>query len=203
MHIEFLVEELSAEVALKSIVPKILFENVTYHFHSHQGKRDLLGSLKSRLKAYKKWIPEDWKIVVLIDEDRQDCRELKQKLEEIAIEAGFISKTAAEFNQRFQLISRIAIEELEAWYFGDIGAIVKAYPRVSSNLSNRSRFRDPDAIKGGTWEALQRILQRAGYYKGGLAKIAAARDISVHMDPGRNSSKSFQVFRDGLSALAG
>jgi len=31
--------------------------------------------------------------------------------------------------------------------------------------------------------------------------IKAAREISVHMDPARNRSRSFQVFREGLLKL--
>ena len=38
----------------------------------------------------------------------------------------------------------------------------------------------------------------AKYHPGGLEKIRAAREISNHMDPDRNRSRSFQVFRDAL-----
>ncbi|MGH7753687.1 MAG: DUF4276 family protein, partial [Gemmatimonadales bacterium] len=63
-------------------------------------------------------------------------------------------------------------------------------------------FRDPDGIAGGTWEALERVLQRAGYFKAGLRKIEAARTISNNMDPDRNRSASFTAFRDALRELA-
>ena len=59
-------------------------------------------------------------------------------------------------------------------------------------------YRDPDAIRGGTWEALERELKRVGYFKGGLGKIEAAKAISAQMDPERNISNSFQVFMKGL-----
>ncbi len=75
------------------------------------------------------------------------------------------------------------------------------YPRVSKNLERQSRYRDPDAITGGTWEALQRVLQQAGYHQGGRAKIQAARDISTYMQPERNRSRSFQTFRQGIISL--
>ena len=52
------------------------------------------------------------------------------------------------------------IEELEAWFFGDIAAIHAVYPRVSIHLGSRANFRDPDAIPGGTWEALERVFKR-------------------------------------------
>ncbi|MEB3342658.1 MAG: DUF4276 family protein [Okeania sp.] len=86
------------------------------------------------------------------------------------------------------------IEELEAWFFGDIPALTKAYPKVSKSLSQNAKYRDPDDIKGGTWEALEKVLQGKGYHQGGLEKLRAARDISPHMNPTENTSKSFQVF---------
>ena len=44
MQIEFLLEERSAEVALKLIIPKILSNDVGRDFHSFQGQQDLLGT---------------------------------------------------------------------------------------------------------------------------------------------------------------
>jgi hypothetical protein len=201
MHVEFLVEEESVEVALHSLVPKILGTDVTFQIHTFQGKQDLLGKLESRLKGYKNWLPSDWRIVVLIDEDRQTCKKLKRQLEEAARRAGLTTKSSVTTGEKFQVLNRIAIEELEAWFFGDVPAMVKAYPGVPSTLNQKAKFRNPDAIKGGTWEALERVLQKAGYHQGGLNKIAAARDISPHLCPQRNRSKSFKVFRGGLLQL--
>ena len=53
----------------------------------------------------------------------------------------------------FQLVNRLAVEELEAWFFGDVDAMATAYPRVPRTLAQRAPYRDPDRIKGGTWEA--------------------------------------------------
>lgn len=55
------------------------------------------------------------------------------------------------------------------------------------------------AIKGGTWERLEQVLSR--YHAGGLQKLRAAEEIAQHMEPDRNRSKSFQVFRDALRDL--
>ena len=66
MHIEFLVEELSATEALGNLVPKILGTGVTFNIHPFQGKRDLLDKLYFRLKGYKAVIQTDWRIVVLL-----------------------------------------------------------------------------------------------------------------------------------------
>jgi len=202
MHIEFLLEEDSARAALQNLVPKIVGSGITGNFHVHQGKKDLLKSLPGRLKGYSRWLPEDWRIVILLDEDRQDCQTIKAALEKAARDAGLFTRSRRSPQGRFRVVNRVAIEELEAWFFGDVDAIAEAYPRVPRNLSSKARFRDPDAIRGGTWEALQRVLQKAGYYRTGMPKIEAAERIAKHMDPCRNKSKSFQVFRDALAALA-
>jgi hypothetical protein len=96
------------------------------------------------------------------------------------------------------VVNRIAVEELEAWFFGDATAIMQAYPGIPASLPQKAKYREPDAIAGGTWEALERVLQRAGYFKGGLAKIEAARSIARKMDPQQNRSISFRCFRDAL-----
>lgn len=198
MNLEFLVEEASLKEALQNLLPKILPSEITFNIHDFRGKQDLLKKLPQRLKGYKVWIPNDYKIVVMIDEDREDCRRLKQKLEDIAKQSGFITQTSRANNQDFQVLNRIVIEELEAWFFGDISAIRQAYPRVPENLGQQSSYRNPDTIKGGTWEALETILNRAGYFKGGLQKLVCAREISGYMNPHKNRSKSFQIFVQGL-----
>lgn len=197
MHLEILVEELSAEAALRNLLPKICGENIDYNIRPFQGKTDLLTNLPNRLRGYSRWLPDDWRIVILIDADGSDCRRLKAHLESIAADAGLVTKTAAG-GSAFQVLNRLAIEELEAWFFGDLDAVHAAYPRVNKNLAFKAAYREPDAIAGGTWEAMERVLKRAGYFKTGLGKVTAARNISMHMLPQRNRSRSFQVFLQGL-----
>jgi hypothetical protein len=202
MRIEFLVEEFSAEAALINILPKILGEDTAYAIRAFSGKADLLSQLPKRLKGYRKWLPEDGRIVVLVDQDRENCLALKTRLEEAARKAGFITKTDTHGHGRFEVINRLAIEELEAWFFGDPKALVQAYPRVPATIGRKAQYRNPDAIVGGTWEALERVLKKSGYYPSGMSKVETARNISKYMDPQRNHSKSFQVFRDALIELA-
>lgn len=173
MHFEFLVEEASLESALTQILPKFLPSTVTFKIHGFRGKTDLLAKLPNRLNGYQAWLPPDWKIVILIDEDREDCLKSKQQLEIMAISAGLITKSSCKKDKSFQVLNRIVVEELEAWFFGDVDAICQAYPKVSTNLANQEPYRDPDAIKGGTWEALERVLKKAGYHQGGLEKYKA------------------------------
>jgi hypothetical protein len=200
MHLEFLVEELSTEAALLNLIPKILEEKHTFAIHPFQGKADLLSNLSDRLQAYRLWIPRDWKIVVLIDEDREDCKALKGKVEMAAKGAGLATRTSAKGRGLFVVLNRLAIEELEAWFFGDVSALKSAYPRIPATLSEKAKYRDPDSIAGGTWEALERELRKAGYYPTGMPKIEVSRNVSLHMDAARNRSHSFQVFVNGLKA---
>ena len=91
-----------------------------------------------------------------------------------------------------------SVEELEAWYFGDWPAVQAVHPKLPDGIPKSRGYRDPDAIAGGTWEAFERVLQRHGYAKAGLAKIQTARAIGGHIDPGRSRSPSFLVFYAAL-----
>ena len=200
-HIEFLVEEESCAEALKVLIPRLVGATISFDLHVFQGKADLLNSLEARLKGYAKWLPNDYRIVVLVDCDGDNCRALKKQLEEAALAAGMQTKASAGGEGQYQVLTRIAIEELEAWFFGDVKAMKAAYPRVPATLAEKRGFRDPDAIAGGTWEKLERVLKAAGYYRAGMPKIEVARNVSRHMDPARNQSRSFQVFCRGLKEL--
>ncbi|EFO80275.1 hypothetical protein OSCT_1879 [Oscillochloris trichoides DG-6] len=201
MYIQFYTEELSAEAALRELLPRILGSEIDFDIHVFQGKTDLLDKLPMRLHALANWMPNDWRIVVVVDRDDDDCLLLKQHLNQIAADAGLTLRNTSVTSQPFQVINRIAVEELEAWFFGDIPALRAAYPRLSDSLGERRQYRDPDAITGGTWEALERELQRMGYHKGGLQKIVLARDVARYMIPERNRSRSFQTFYSALKEI--
>jgi len=198
LHLEFYVEEPSQESALTQLLPKILTSNVTFNIHGYRGKQKFLKNVPNRLKGYQPSLPSDWKIVLLIDEDREDCLKLKKQLEDMAISAGLIPKSSCQKDKSFQVLNRIVVEELEAWFFGDVEAICQADPKVSPHLAKQKGYRDPDAIRGGTAEALERVLKKAGYHLGGLEKYKAYSEISKYMNPELNRSKSFQVFYQGL-----
>ena len=201
-HLEFLVEEPSQEAFLQELLPSHLPAGVTFQVHAHRGKGDLLTKLTGRLRGYAKYLPADWRIFVLVDRDADDCRELKQRLEDISAQVGLLTRARAGGNP-WQVVNRIVIEELEAWYFGDPEAIRNAYPRVSLRTLNQARYRDPDAISGGTWEALEQVLQRNGYFRSGIRKVEAARTIAAQIAPQRNRSRSFQVFYAAIREAAG
>ena len=110
LHLEFLVEEASLEAALTQLLPKILPSNVTSNIHAYRRKPDFLAKVPNRLKGYQVWLPPDGKIVVLIDEDREDCLKLKKQLEDMAISAGLITKSSCQKDKSFQVLNRIVVE---------------------------------------------------------------------------------------------
>lgn len=198
-RVEVLVEEPSMEAALRALLPAILGD-IPFDVHPYQGKGDLLARLPSRLRGYAQWLPDAWRIVVVVDRDDDPCDDLKRRLEEFASRAGLGTRTAGE--GKYVVVNRLAIEELEAWFFGDWEAVRMAYPRVPATVPAKAGFRDPDAIAGGTWERLERLLQRAGYFKTGLRKIEVAREVAKYMDPTRNRSRSFRALREVLMEIA-
>jgi hypothetical protein len=198
-HIEILVEEPSAEAALRLIVPRIV-GGLSFEVYPYQCKQDLLDKLPARLRGYATWLPRDWRVVVVVERDDDCFIALKQKLERAALGAGLRTRSQ-KLDQETQVVMRLAIEELEAWFFGDWEAVHAAYPKVNPHLPTRHGYRDPDAIRGGTWEALERNLQQVGYFRAGLRKIEAARAIAQQMDPQRNRSGSFRAFVTALSEM--
>jgi hypothetical protein len=192
MHIEFLVEEYSTEVTLNFIVPKIIGEIHTFKIHNFQNKDRLLKRLPDRMQGYSKFLPDDWRIVIIVDQDRDNCQELKNKL---------CDASRVVTQQKGNVVlHRIAVEELESWFLGDVQAIRVEYEKIPPSLSQTAKFRNPDNITGGTWEQLDRILKKYGYHTG-LQKIDFAQKVSRHMDVENNLSRSFQVFRDGLRKI--
>lgn len=119
VHVEFLVEEPSMEEALRLLASKIL-AGLSFQVYPYQCKEDLLSRLPQRLRGYARWLPQGWRIVVVVDRDDDDCHQLKACLERSADEAGLITRTKAESGV-YTVVNRLVIEELEAWYFSGTG----------------------------------------------------------------------------------
>ena len=200
-HVEILVEEPSMEAALRAFLPRAL-RGLSFEIYPYQCKQDLLLRLPERLRGYAAWLPPDWLILVVVDRDDDNCKELKASMQVMVTAAGLRMKPDLP-GEYPQVVHRIAIEELEAWYFGDWHAVQQAFPRVSRSIPAKAKFRDPDAIKGGTWEAFEKVLQGSGYFQGGLRKIEAARRIGPHLDAARSTSQSFRCLCTSLERIAG
>lgn len=109
MDLVFLVEETSIKIALDILVPKLIGDQHSFEVYNFRSKQDLLKKLEQRLNVYSK-LRHQWefRIVVLVDEDRQNCIELKRKMIDTADKCGVGDIT----------LNRIVVEELESWFFG-------------------------------------------------------------------------------------
>jgi hypothetical protein len=100
---------------------------------------------------------------------------------------------------------RIAIEEMEAWYFGDRQALLEAYPQAKVEVLARYQ---QDRVCG-TWELLadaifpggSAALKKAGWPLPGQVKYEWAEKIGPLLDLDRNLSPSFGKLREGLRRL--
>ena len=161
-----------------------------------------------RLKGYKPWIPDDWRIIVLIDRrSRQDC---------LSTEGNTVRGSSARMVRvlgrnpaqppagNFQVVNRLAIEELEAWFFGDVeGFAHMLIPRVTRNLERQARYRGSRCNRRTVHhEALMTCVEITTTLSG-YPRLSWHENVAQHMEPCRNSSRSFQVFVEGLKACVG
>jgi hypothetical protein len=215
MHFEVLVEDQSGAIVVEALLQKIFASTTpahTYRIHSYKGigrlpknlraqtdpqKRILLDRLPKILQGYGRGLQNSDAVLVVIDLDNRDCIQLKREL------VSILEQCHPKPNALF----RIAIEEIEAWFLGDLGALKKAYPHATNSVLNTYV---QDSICG-TWEKLADAV-----YKGGSVKLKAlgypligevkskwAAEISPFIDIDHNRSKSFRVFCKGVRRLAG
>jgi hypothetical protein len=137
-------------------------------------------------------------VVVVVDTDTRDWRAFLAELLAVANECE---------PRPNNIMFRLAIEEMEAWYFGDRAAIQAAYPQARQDILNRYH---QDSVCG-TWEMLadavypggSRAIKKRGFPASGDAKHEWAQKITPHMDVEANSSPSFLKFVEGMRRLAG
>lgn len=212
MHIEVLVEDSSGERLLAQLLPQILGEQGaphTWRLKAYKGigripkglsakadpaKRILLDQLPRLLQGYGK-TPGIDAVVVVLDTDRRDCKSFLQELKSVADQCKPAPNT----------LFRLAIEEMEAWYFGDRAALLKAFPRAKRDVLDR--YVQDSAC--GTWELLAdavhaggvAAIKKAGWPLPGQLKHEWAEKIGPFMTLHQNSSPSFCKLRDGLTRL--
>ncbi len=183
MRIEFFIEEPSMEVFLKIILPKIFPEtfqlNENYFIRTHQGKSDLKKSLRTKIKAYYS-MGQPVGIIVLHDQDSNDCKLLKDNLKSICPDSTDVVKC----------LIRIVCRELESWYLGDLKAIEKSYNHFnSSKYLNKSKFRNPDNLN--SYHELRKLVPS-------FQKVEGAGKISPNLKLDENRSISFNHFVTGV-----
>ncbi|CAM2754238.1 DUF4276 family protein [Skermania piniformis] len=199
-HLELLVEDRSTATVMKIIIPRIA-PDLSFAVRSFDGKTDIEKKLTTTLRGLRSHVRRlDGAVVVVVDRDIEDCRKLRSRIARRAEDAEWSTSERPRHDAPTVMV-RIAVEELEAWFLGDVSAICSAYPRVNPKIHlARSKLRAPDDVVGAADE-LERILNKAGYHKGRLVKTTAAADIAAHMDVENNHSPSFRAFRDGVRRL--
>ena len=89
--------------------------------------------------------------IVVMDADNKNCIDLKNEL------IVLWKEIAPDFN----VVFRISIEEMEAWYLGDQDAIRAAYPGTREGILLSYT---QDAICG-TWEKLADAIEHGGAFE--------------------------------------
>ena len=199
MHAELFVEDASTKEALEILINRLSRSVGSFSFAitAFHGKGQMLAEIEQRLLPIvrSRWADA---VILIIDQDEDDCRDLKRTLVAAALNAGL--PAIGPHERPVNVTVRIAISELESWFLGDPAAIRRAYPRL-----RRSDLRitgDVDALPQA-WERLQRPLLRRGYYEQRMPKTIVARRIAEQMTitPGENRSHSFNVLLNTLHAL--
>lgn len=179
-HLVALLEEPSAALVLKAVLPSILPQDVRLQCISFEGKRDFENNIEMKIRN---WRLPDTKFLLMRDRDSEDCHEVKKRLVATCQNAG-----------RKDALVRIACGELESFYLGDLKAVAEAFGRKMPS-QNLAKFRDPDHL-GNAAEELGRILSSSEQ------KLKWARAISPHLAlDGSNRSHSFNVLISGVRKL--
>jgi hypothetical protein len=181
--VEILVEERSMEIFLRVILPELLPNpyvlDQNCFIRPHQGKSDLQKSIPRKVQAFKNF-PQSVRLIVIHDQDSNDCQKLKATL----------TRLVEEKNAELPKLIRIACRELENWYLGDLTAVEKVYPdSKASSLQHKAKFRNCDKLNGS--EEMLRLTKN-------FTKSFSAREMPQQMSFEDNKSTSFNHFITGL-----
>lgn len=201
MHVELLLEEESAAIAVDTLLKRMLndMSTSTWRIQYFRGKQDMFRKLPPTLRSLARANYADWTIVML-DSDRDDCVQLKRSVIELAEAAGLIHPDQPTSHSRVRV--RIATTELESWFLGDPEAICSAFARVSRRDLRLNA--DVDSLQDA-WERLERTLIQRRYYAERMRKKEVARLISEHLNlsADHNTSRSFRLFLRTLREVYG
>ncbi|MFJ3903215.1 DUF4276 family protein [Streptomyces sp. NPDC090025] len=199
--LEVLVEEESAAEAIRPLLRRILEGcQVKIGIRQFRGKPDLLKKLPERLQGYAaaRRRGEDVRVIVLLDRDNDECVALKARLDEIALKSGMRPRSGVDSGEAFHVLNRIAVRELESWYFGDWAAVRKGFPKVPPDPP-RSYRGDPDRASGKCSDAFENVLFSSGIRI--ASKPEWGRRIGPHLSLESNRSPSFLAFVSGVRAI--
>ncbi|MHB8417050.1 MAG: DUF4276 family protein [Myxococcales bacterium] len=178
-RVVFLLEERSMKLFLEGLLPRLV-PGLEFLCVPHEGKSDLEASIPRKLRA---WNEPGARFVVVRDNDGGDCAALKKRLVRLCVDAG-----------RDDALVRIACQELEAWYLGELEAVSEAFHEPAlARLGDKTKFRDPDRL-GGPASELRRLVPS-------FQKLSGARLMAAVVSEERNRSGSFHAFLRGVRRL--
>ena len=194
MHAAIFVEDVSTAETVTVLLSRLLAD---YPEHTDQvvpfgGKQRMLGQLRGRFYTLARARYAD-RVIVVIDQDTEDCEQLKRRIYEDAVSAGLVYRNQPTSESVLRI--RIAMTELESWFIGDPSAVRAAYPRLTERDLRLQRNQHPDTLPDA-WEWLERRLTQRRYFPRGMRKVEAANAIATHLNltPDANTSQSFRLF---------
>lgn len=200
MTIHVLVEGPSERALLGPWIKRLLPDaDVRVHPHAWKGKipsdldaapdpkqRGLLDQLPAKLRGFAS-AKATHHVLVLVDADDEDCKQLKANIVKIAQRCAPL----------LDVTVRIAVEETEAFYLGDLRAIKAAFPDADTSVLEKVKY-TPDQVCGA-WELFGKVI-----HDGGENKVAWATAMAEHLTikPAESRSPSFKALLGALKKLA-
>jgi len=205
IYLEVLCEGSSDVPVLREILTRGLGLSEDEHFriHPHQGKgklpenplklpkewrNALLDQLPIKLRNYGRQAAGDYEtaVLVVIDADDDDCKELKTSLLDMLAKLDSRPK---------RVLFRIAVEETESWFIADPAAVKRAYGNCNTGNLNKI---EPDSICGA-WERLAEALGLDPRLDADKNEWAA--QIAPHLDLASPKSPSLHALLKGVPPL--
>ena len=179
-NVLFLLEEESAEEMLRKFLPRC-FPTLRCTYRRFSGVNNLLNRLEKTIRNH---VDAQCPIVILCDQDDNDCTERKEHVLARCKKSG----------QHSRCIIRIACHELESWYLAQLD-IVASRLGVPELTGRQQRYNNPDNVAKPSKE-LERITKRQ------YQKIKGSRIMGQHLDPDVERSISFKHFVDALRRIS-
>lgn len=169
------------------MLPRLGF--VEFEIKHHRGKEDLITNLDKIVPTLSK-PPQQKRIIVIIDQDKQGCKELKTRI------VVKMQKCACDYKVR------IACYELESWFLGDMDAIAKCSPQFKpKSLQNKKKYRNIDSVEKPS-NVIEKIVPQWKNDYASKPKFAEKMAKIISLEPRNreqsNRSHSFHVFLETL-----
>lgn len=179
----FLLEELSAQALLETLLPRLLHPSIQPRFITFEGKQDLEKQMVKKLKGY---LNPTARFIIMRDQDSApDCRVVKDRLLANCHQAG-----------RAQVaLVRIACRALETFYLADLAAVEQVLGQrgLRSQQAN-AKYRAPDYQEVPDHE-LGKLTKHA------YQKVRDSRLLGSHLDLNNERSASFRNLIQGIRRM--